>query len=75
MFRAAKNPFEVEVYLNGQEVKIKPLHVNAQQSLLYRTLARCEEFLAQVFLQEQQVKDPYPVLISFLKGRGWSIHE
>lgn len=75
MFRAVKKPFEVEVYLKGEEVKIKPLHLTAQQSLLYRTLARCEEFLAQVFLQEQQVKDPYPVLISFFKGRGWSITE
>jgi hypothetical protein len=75
MFRAAKKPFEVEVSLNGKEVKVKALHNNVSDSLLYRTLARCEEFLAQVFLQEQQVKDAYPVLVRFFKGRGWNVSE
>jgi hypothetical protein len=75
MFRAVKNPLEVEVTFDGQNVSVKPLHVTQAEGLVSRTLARCEEFLAQTFLQEQPHRDTYRSLVNFFKGRGWYIKE
>jgi hypothetical protein len=73
MFCAVKNPYKVEVSFDGQQVHVKPLSVDARQGLVMRTLARCEEFLAQVFLQERRPKDVLKGLAHYFRQRGWDI--
>lgn len=73
MFCAVKNPYRIVVSFDGQQVRVKPVDVDARQGLIYRTLARCEEFLAQVFLQERRPKDVFSGLVSFFRQRGWDI--
>ena len=75
MFRAVKKPLEIEVTYDGEKVRVKPLRVKPGEGIVHRTLARCEEFLAQVFLQEQAAPVPYPRLVGFFKQRGWAISE
>lgn len=73
MFHAVKKPLQVEVSLIGETVRVKPLTNNSAEGLICRTMARCEEFLAQMFLQEKQVS--YAGLKYFFKQRGWRITE
>jgi hypothetical protein len=73
MFRAVKNPLEVEVTFDGRQVRVKPVKVKSGDGVVGRTLARCEEFMAQVFLSEQKVPVSYARLVDFFKGRGWAI--
>ena len=73
MFRAVKKPLQVEVTLKGQTVRVKPVYKNSSEGLICRTMARCEEFLAQMFLQEQQGN--YHGLKSFFQQRGWRVVE
>ena len=75
MFRAVKTPLQVEVSLRGEKVLVKPVGIVETEKLLYRTLARCEEFLAQVFLQEHASVFSYDRLKSFFKQRGWKVVE
>lgn len=75
MFRAVKQPLQVEVSLKGEKVRVKPLANNEKEGLVCRTLARCEEFLAQVFLQEKAPRIPYAGLKSFFIQRGWQVVE
>ena len=73
MFRAIKQPLQVEVSLIGETVRVKPLLKNNTEGIIHRTMARCEEFLAQMFIQERQVS--YAGLKHFFKQRGWHITE
>lgn len=73
MFHAMKKPLQVEVSLVGKTVRVKPLSTDSTEGIIYRTMARCEEFLAQMFVQERQVS--YAGLKSFFKQRGWRITE
>ena len=73
MFCAVKNPYRVRVSFDGDKVRVKPVGTDAREGLIYRTLARCEEFLAQVFLQERRPKDVFSGLTSFFRQRGWDI--
>lgn len=73
MFRAVKSPYEMEVTLTGSTVHVKPLQADRDQGLIERTLARCEEFLAQVFLQEHASKDKLANLVLHFKNRGWQV--
>lgn len=75
MFRAVKQPLQVEVTLNGEKVRVKPVAIKETEKLLYRTIARCEEFLAQVFLQEKAPSVSYARLKSFFRQRGWQVVE
>ena len=75
MFRALKSPLQVEVSLKGEKVMVKPIAINETEKLLYRTLARCEEFLAQVFLQEKAPAISYAGLKKFFRQRGWQVVE
>jgi hypothetical protein len=75
MFRAVKKPLEVEVTFDGQKVHVKPLKIKQGESIVYRTLARCEEFLAQMFLQEQSSSVGHRGLVGFFQQRGWAITE
>jgi len=71
MFRVAKAPYEMEVMVKDQTVRIRP--VNKYLSLVGRTLARCEEFLAQQFFQEQNAADKRGLMQSYFENRGWQI--
>ena len=73
MFCAVKKPYRVLVSFDGHQVRVKPVDADARQGLIYRTLARCEEFLAQVFVQERRPKDVFSSLITFFRQRGWDI--
>jgi hypothetical protein len=73
MFCAVKNPYRVVVSFDGRRVRVKPVGAGAREGLIYRTLARCEEFLAQVFLQERRPRDVSSGLIGFFRQRGWYI--
>lgn len=73
MFCAVKNPYRVQVSFDGRQVRVKPVDIDAREGLIYRTLARCEEFLAQVFVQERRPKDVFSSLIAFFRQRGWDI--
>ena len=73
MFCAVKNPYKVAVSFDGEQVRVKPLNATSSEGLVYRTLARCEEFLAQVFLQERRPKDAIKGLTAFFRQRGWDI--
>jgi hypothetical protein len=73
MFLAVKKPLQVEVSLIGETVRVKPLNTNKAEGIIYRTMARCEEFLAQMFLQEKE--GSYTGLKNFFKQRGWHIAE
>jgi len=73
MFFAVKNPYRVAVSFDGNKVHVKPVGAGTREGLIYRTLARCEEFLAQVFLQERRPKDVFGGLTSFFRQRGWDI--
>ena len=75
MFRAVKKPLQVEVTLKGEKVLVKPIAMKETEKLVYRTLARCEEFLAQVFLQEKAPSVSYARLKSFFRQRGWQVLE
>ena len=75
MFRAVKNPLQVEVTLKGKKVMVKPVGISEPEKLLYLTLARCEEFLAQVFLQEKAPVVSYAGLKLFFRQRGWQVVE
>ena len=69
MFRAVKSPYEFEVTLKGNTVRVKPLGSQPSKGLIDRTLARCEEFLAQVFLQEQAPKVSIHNLAGYFRNR------
>lgn len=73
MFCAEKSPYRVEVSFDGKQVHVKPLEVDERKGLVSRTLARCEEFMAQVFLQERRPKDALMDLTHFFRQRGWNI--
>lgn len=73
MFCAVKNPYRVEVSFDGKQVHVKPVAVDERKGLVSRTLARCEEFLAQAFLQERRPKDALMSLTHFFRQRGWDI--
>jgi len=75
MFLAVKKPLQVEVSLKGKKVLVKPVGISETEKLVYRTLARCEEFLAQVFLQEKAPVVSYAGLKSFFRQRGWKVME
>ena len=75
MFLAVKNPLQLEVTLRGEKVMVKPVTKSEAEKLVYRTLARCEEFLAQVFLQEKAPAVSYAKLKSFFRQRGWQVVE
>ena len=75
MFHAVKKPLQVEVSLRGEKVIVKPIGISETEKLLYRTMARCEEFLAQVFLQEKAPVVSYAGLKNFFKQRGWKVVE
>lgn len=75
MFRAVKKPIQVEVTLRGEKVCVKPVAISESEKLLCRTLARCEEFLAQVFLQEKAPSVSYARLKNFFRQRGWQVVE
>ncbi len=71
MFRVAKAPYEMEVMVKDQMVRIRP--VNKYLNLVGRTLARCEEFLAQQFFQEQPTGDKHRLMQSYFENRGWQV--
>ncbi len=73
MFRAVKSSYELEVSLRGSVVRVKPLQANEERGFFLRTLARCEEFLAQVFLREHTTKDALSNLALHFKNRGWQV--
>ena len=75
MFRAVKKPLTVEVTYDGEKVRVKPVKMKPEEGIVYRTLARCEEFLAQMFLQEQSASVAQPNLVGFFKQRGWAVME
>jgi hypothetical protein len=73
MFCAEKNPYRVKVSFDGKQVHVSPMGVDERKGLVSRTLARCEEFMAQVFLQERRPKDALMDLTHFFRQRGWNI--
>lgn len=73
MFCAVKNPYRVKVSFDGEQVHVMPLGADERKGLVSRTLARCEEFMAQVFLQERRPKDALMGLTQFFRQRGWDI--
>ncbi|MGV3657412.1 MAG: hypothetical protein ACO1NX_05640 [Chitinophagaceae bacterium] len=75
MFLAVKNPLQLEVTLRGEKVMVKPVTKSEAEKLVYRTLARCEEFLAQVFLQVKASFVSYEKHKSFFWQRGWQVVE
>lgn len=75
MFRAVKTPYQLEVQLKGGTVKVKSLNKNQERGLIERTLARCEEFMAQVFLQEHASQDRLSRLVTHFRNRGWQIQQ
>jgi hypothetical protein len=72
MFRAVKNPFVIEVSSDGENVRVVPIK-KTKEGIIYRTIARCEEYLAQLFLKEQQPNNIISGLAGYFKQRGWSI--
>lgn len=73
MFRAVKQSYELEVRFDGKTVRVKTLAPQKTRSLFDRTLAHCEEFLAQVSLQEQKAKQGLAQLVLHFKNRGWQV--
>ncbi len=73
MFRVIKFPYALEVTLKGSTVRIKPLQASQERGIIHRTLARCEEFMAQVALQEQASVFNIHNLVLHFKKRGWQI--
>lgn len=73
MFCAVKNPYRVKVSFDGKQVHVMPIGADERKGLVSRTLARCEEFMAQVFLQERRPKDALMGLTHFFRQRGWDI--
>lgn len=73
MFRAIKFPYILEVSLKGSMVRVKPIQETKERGIVYRTLARCEEFMAQMFLQEQAPKKSLSNLAYHFKQRGWQV--
>lgn len=71
MFRVAKAPYEMEVVVRGETIRVRP--VKKYLSLVGRTLARCEEFLAQQFCLEQHAPDKNSLLQAYFRQRGWQI--
>jgi hypothetical protein len=72
MFRAVKNPFVIEVSFDGENVRVVPVK-KAKEGIIYRTIARCEEYLAQLFIKEQNPINKISGLAGYFKQRGWSI--
>jgi hypothetical protein len=73
MFRAVKAHFMLEVTLKNGTVNVKPLQPDKERGIVHRTLARCEEFLAQVALQEQAPIINITNLVLHFKKRGWQV--
>ena len=73
MFRAIKAHYMLEVTLKNGTVKVKPLQPDNDRGIIHRTLARCEEFLAQVALQEQASIINISNLVMHFKRRGWQV--
>ncbi|MBA2328994.1 MAG: hypothetical protein H0V91_05185 [Flavisolibacter sp.] len=67
-----KNPFVIEVSFDGENVRVVPIK-KTKEGIIYRTIARCEEYLAQLFLKEQQPNNIISGLAGYFKQRGWSI--
>jgi hypothetical protein len=73
MFRAVKAHYTLEVTLKDGAVKVKPVQPNKERGIVHRTLARCEEFLAQVALQEEASITNITNLVLHFKRRGWQV--
>ena len=73
MFRAVKTNYTIEVTLKNGTVKVKPLQTGKERGIVHRTLARCEEFLAQVALQEGASIVDISNLILHFRTRGWQV--
>lgn len=72
MFRVVKTPYELEVQVKEQSVRIKPV-CQYLSSLVGRTLARCEEFLAQQFFQQHPAADKFKLMKAYFENRGWQV--
>lgn len=73
MFRALKSEYQLEISLLGNTVMVKPMFGHRQESLVMRTLARCEAVLAQAWLTEKANAANLGALIRYFRNRGWQI--
>lgn len=73
MFRAVKPTCALDVLISGSTVRVIPARNAVERGLVQRTLARCEEFLAQVMLQNESAKDQLACLIRHFRSRGWQV--
>ncbi|WP_132053929.1 hypothetical protein [Pseudocnuella soli] len=71
MFRVEKAPYEMEVMVKDETVRIRP--GKKYLNLVGRTLARCEEFLAQQFFKQHNVADKYRLMQAYFESRGWQV--
>lgn len=72
MIVAIKDDLQIEITLEDKKVKI---HMPDMQDILFlwESWIRQEEVLAENFLKNQASKDPYHLLLVYLKANGWDI--
>lgn len=73
MFRIEKGEYELEVFVKGQTVRVRPITNYLYIAFFCRTLARCEEFLAQQFCRENWGWDKRSMLENYFQERGWQV--
>ena len=74
MIVAVKDDLEIEVTVKGQKVNIE---MPSMQDILFlwEGWIKQEERLAERFLKNHGVPNPYPVLVNYLEDHGWEVKE